>query len=110
MEIWPNSAYLESTNRLTAAQPQSKLQVLEVPYRQGAALTPVAYGEMLITVIKGKGLLRTEEASEQIKDGDQVYLVQGDEFVLSALEPGEIIVVQIYWTAENIKSILEHSV
>ena len=52
MEIWPNSEHIESTNRLIATQPQSKLQVIEVPYREGAALTPVDYGDVLITVFR----------------------------------------------------------
>lgn len=98
MEIWSKSQHIESTNRLIACQPQSRVQSVEIPYQnqKTASLSPVDYGQVLITVLKGKGIIKTKGTSDTIEQGDQVFLVEGDEFVLSAARHDISFVVQIY--------------
>ena len=105
MEIWTKSQYIESMNRLIASQPQTRAQVVEIPYRKKASLSPVDYGELLITVLKGNGIIKTKDEKSKIEQGDQVYLVEGDEFALLAAKQDVSFVVQIYW-APNIIELL----
>lgn len=105
MEIWLKSQHVESTNRLIASQPQSRAQVVEIPYLKTASLSPVDYGELLITVLKGNGVIKTKDEKIKIDKGDQVYLVEGDEFALLAAKKDVSFVVQIYW-APNIIDLL----
>lgn len=77
MEIWKNSQFIESTSRQIATQPQSRTHVLEVPNKSEVALWPVDHGEMIITVLKGMGVLKTAGAEDIIEAGDQVHLVAG---------------------------------
>ncbi len=105
MEIWLKSQYIESTKRIIASQTQSRAQVVEIPYRKKASLSPVDYGEFLITVLKGNGIIKTKAEKGKIGQGDQVYLVEGDEFVLLRDKEDAPFVVQIYW-APNIMELL----
>ncbi len=97
MEIWSKSQHVESTNRLIASQPQSRAQVVEIPYQKKASLSPVDYGELLITVLKGNGIIETKDEKGKIEQGDQVYLAEGDEFALLAAKQDVSFVVQCYW-------------
>ena len=105
MEIWFKSKYIESTNRLIASQPQSRAQVVEIPYQEKVSLSPVEYGELLITVLKGTGIIETRDDRGTIGQGDQVYLVEGDEFGLVAAGQESSFLVQIYWTPNIIDSL-----
>jgi hypothetical protein len=98
MEIWKNSRFIESTARQIAAQPQSRTHVLEVPFKSEVVLWPVDHGEIIITVMKGMGILKTGEAENSIEVGDQVYLVEGDEFALVPAATDIAFVVQMYWS------------
>lgn len=102
MEIWKNSQFVESTAREIATQTQSRTQVLEVPYKRQVSLWPVDHGELLITVLKGKGTLKTGGAENEIEAGDQVLLVEGDSFALLPANPEISFVVQMYWSPVNI--------
>ncbi len=102
MEIWRQSPHVESNNRIIAGQPQSMIQLVEVPFGQEAPLAAVDYGELLITIIKGKGFVVTAEEKFPVSQGDQIYLAEGDEFALSAAEQDEPFVAQSHW-APNIK-------
>ena len=97
MEIWHKSEHIESTNRLVASQTQSRTQVVEVPYKNEATLSSVDFGEILVTVIKGQGSIQTEDETVDIEEGDQVFLVEGDEFCLSAAKEEVSFIVQMYW-------------
>ena len=105
MEIWSKSQHIESTNRLIACQAQSRVQAVEIPYQKEASLSPVDYGELLITVLKGNGIIKTKDEKGKIEQGDQVYLVEGDEFAMLAAKQDVAFVVQIYW-APNIIDLL----
>ncbi len=105
MEIWSKSKHIESTNRLIASQPQSRAQVVEIPFQKKASLSLVDYGELLITVNKGNGIIKTKDEKVEIEQGDQVYLVEGDEFDLLRAEEDIPFVVQIFW-APNIMELL----
>ncbi len=96
MEIWIKSQLIESTNRLIASHPQSRTQTVEIPYKKEASLWPVEHGEILITVLKGNGVIKTKEEKNNIEPGDQVYLVEGDEFALLSSNPDVSFVVQMY--------------
>lgn len=74
---------------------------MEVPFRQEAPLATVDYGEMLITIIKGKGFIVTAEEKHPVCQGDQIYLAEGDEFALLAASQDEPFVAQSHW-APNI--------
>ena len=102
MEIWKNSQFIESTAREIASQTQSRTHVLEVPCKSQVALSPVDHGELLITVLKGVGTLKTGVAENEIEAGDQVLLVEGDEFALVPANPDISFVVQMYWSPVNI--------
>ncbi len=105
MEIWSKSQHIESTNRLIASQPQSRAQTVEIPYRKTASLAPVDYGEILITVLKGNGIIKSRDEENRIEEGDQVHLLEGDEFVLLAASQDTPFFVQLYW-APNILDLL----
>jgi quercetin dioxygenase-like cupin family protein len=98
MEILKNSPFVESTNREIASQPQARTLVLAVPLQREAALWPVEHGELVITVVKGRGEIRGGSGEHELTAGDQVYLVGGDEFALSAAGPEEPFVVRMYWS------------
>ncbi|MEN8134579.1 MAG: hypothetical protein ABFS18_03455 [Thermodesulfobacteriota bacterium] len=102
MEIWKSSRFIESTAREIAAQTQSRTQVLKVPYKSQVSLWPVDDGELLITVLKGVGTLKTGMAENEIEAGDQVLLVEGDEFALVPANPDISFVVQMYWSPVSI--------
>ena len=98
MEICKNSPFVASTDREIASQPQSRTQVMAVPLQGAAPLWPVEHGELVITVVQGRGLLRTGSGTHELAAGDQVYLVAGDEFALTAVGPDDPFVVQMYWS------------
>jgi hypothetical protein len=100
MEIWSKSQHIESTNRLISSQPQSRCQTVTIPFQEKASLSPVGYGELLITVLKGNGFIKTKGEKGVIEQGDQVYLIEGDEFVLLAAEQDVPLIVQIYWAPQ----------
>ncbi len=100
MEIWKQSSLLESSGRHIAAQVQSRIQVTEIPFQEAGSLGRVDFGEMLITVLRGEGVVRTGNSQDELVSGDQVYLLQGDEFSLSAATKGASFVVQMYWAPE----------
>ncbi len=103
MEIWKDSEFLESTARLVAAQTQARLQVVEIPFQQDVALMEVDHGEMLITVLKGEGTIRSREDENSLKAGDQVYLLTNDAFGLTSAGADTSFVVQIYWDPDSIE-------
>lgn len=103
MEIWLKSQFIESTNRLIATQPQSRTQTAGIPYQEKTTLYPVENSEVLITVLKGNGIVITKEEKNNIESGDQVYLVEGDESALSAAGPDVSFVVQMYWSPTAIQ-------
>lgn len=105
MEIWTKSEHVGSTNRLIASQTQSRTQVVEIPYKEKASSASVDYGELLVTVIKGNGIIKTKDEEVDIGQGDQVHLVEGDEFALSSAREDVSFVVQMYW-APNIIELL----
>ena len=106
MEIWPQSPHVESNNRTIAAQPQSRAQIVEVPFRQEAPLTTVDYGEILITIIKGEGFIMTDDEKLPVCQGDQIYLAEGDEFALMAAKEDEPFVARSYWAPNIIEQLL----
>ena len=61
-------------------------------------LWPVDHGELVVTVVKGMGLIKTGAAENSIETGDQVYLVEGDEFALLPADPDIPFVVQMFWS------------
>ena len=97
MEIYRNSEHLESTAREIASQTQARAQVVEVPFRQDAQLETVDHGDILITVIKGNGLIKAEESEHALERNDQVLLTEGDCFSLLPASDNDPFVVQIYW-------------
>ena len=97
MEILKNSPFVESINREIASQPQSRTQVLEVPWRSEVVLWPVDHGELYITVVRGEGLIKSAVAENRLEAGDQVHLVEGDEFALLPADADLAFVVQMYW-------------
>jgi hypothetical protein len=97
MEIRTKSHLLESTGRQIASQPQSRVQVVEVSFPDKVELWPVDHGEILITVLKGKGIIRTKQAENTIEVDDQVLLTEGDEFALLPAGIDNPFVVQMYW-------------
>jgi quercetin dioxygenase-like cupin family protein len=101
MEIWQQSPHVESNNRIIASQPQSMTQLVEVPFQQEVPLTTLDYGEMIITIIKGKGFVVTAEEKHPVSAGDQIYLKEGDTFSLTAASQDEPFVAQSHW-ASNI--------
>ncbi len=102
MEIWKKSQYIDRTAREIAKQTQSRTQVLEVAYKRQVSLWPVGDGELLITVLKGVGTLKTGVGENGIEAGDQVLLVEGDEFALLPANPESPFVVQMYWSPVSI--------
>lgn len=106
MEIWSQSPHVESHNLIIAGQPQSRTQVVEVPFRQEAALTSVDYGEILITIIKGEGFIMTAAEKLPVRQGDQIYLAQGDAFALLAARENEPFIAQSYWAPHVIEQLL----
>lgn len=103
MEIWKKSRLIESTNRQIALQPQSRTHTVEIPYQKKATLLPVELGEIVVTVLKGNGIIKTKEGNNTIESGDQVYLVEGDQFALSSANPDVSFVVQMYWSPDVIE-------
>ncbi len=103
MEIWIKSPLIESTNRQIASQPQSRAHTVEIPYQPKAPLLPVELGEIIVTVLKGNGTIKTNEGKNTIECDDQVYLVEGDQFALSAATPDVSFVVQMYWSPDVIE-------
>ncbi len=98
MEILKQSQLVEETNREIASQPQSRSQVLAVSWQEQFTLWPVDSGEMVLTVIKGRGLIRSGGEDFKLEAGDQVYLHQGDEFGLLPADSETAFVVQMYWS------------
>ena len=97
MEIYNDGQFLENTARLIASQPQSRAQVVEVPFRRDAQPERVEHGEMMITVIKGSGLIKAEQSEHALEKDDQVLLSEGDAFVLLPASDNKPFVVQVYW-------------
>ncbi len=100
MEIWKQSNKLESTGRHLSSQTQSRIQISEIAYQLDAAMNCVDFGEMLITVLKGNGIIKTNTSSDELEKGDQVYLNQGDFFLLSAITDETKFIVQMYWAPQ----------
>ena len=97
MEIFTDSQFLESTARMIASQPQSRVQVVEVEFRRDAQLEVMDHGEMMITVIKGRGQIKTEQSEHPLEKDDQVLLSEGDTFLLLPINNNDPFVVHIYW-------------
>jgi len=100
MEIWKQSHLLESSARHIAAQVQSRIQVSQIPFQDKISLGNVDFGEILITVLSGKGVIHSKKSNHTLEAGDQIYLLQGDEFALSAVTKEKSFVVQMYWAPQ----------
>ena len=93
VEHWNAEYVLRRKGSHIASEPNVRIEVHEVV----SAIRPPYHGELLLVILHGTCRVRTAKSWQIVNAGDQVLLVDGEEFEIAPVVDQETATVQFIW-------------
>lgn len=94
MEYWNAEYLLRNKGNHVASERHVRIDVHDIV----SPIRPPHHGELLLVILHGTCSVRTEKSSHIANAGDQVLIVDGDEFEIAPVVDKDIATVQFIWT------------